>query len=95
LPGYSENTAYYDRLFQHFHGGAFNKAYSMGGRRRGASFDADQYLAVLLARMSAQAKRDGKGDVVMALDLARGVHPFGDLEEESEGRRGRSGPPGS
>ena len=71
-PEYSRDAAYYDQLIETAHERAFDSAYSMGGRRRSAEFDAGEYLYKLLVFMSERAKADGRPEVY-ALLQARAV----------------------
>jgi hypothetical protein len=69
LPGYEKDARYYDALLEHAHPAAFDDAYTMGGRRRAAMFDAMGYMRSLLSRMAEEAKRDNRTEVSAALQL--------------------------
>ena len=70
-PGYSEDSAYYDQLFEAAHPGAFEKNYRMGGRRRGAKFDDTKYIDDLCNSMCSKARADERPEVVIAIETVR------------------------
>ncbi|MCA9242559.1 MAG: hypothetical protein KDA32_01290 [Phycisphaerales bacterium] len=65
LPSYSQNSAFFDLHLESAHSAAFNSAYSSGGRRSPARFDAAKYAKVFCEHLSkrAQEKGDQKLDV--------------------------------
>ena len=58
-------------LFEACHESAFEDAYRMGGRRRGASFDSDAYYANLFGCMEQRARAAGDGALA---DAVKGIH---------------------
>ena len=73
LPCYDAHGEYLDTLFERHHGIAFQEAYEMGGRRRGATFDENAYIEKLFGRMIKNARDRSKRDLVECLQEARGV----------------------
>ncbi len=80
LPEYPAHADYFNELLDRSHEDAFSAAYQMGGRRRGASFDAEKYLQVVFANMVEHARADGRADLVAA--LTSGAH--GEVAPASE-----------
>ncbi len=71
LEVYKPNAEYLDKLTERAHRHVFDKAYDMGGRRRGATFDEDKYLTALLDYMMAQCRTDRENDIAVALQKMR------------------------
>ena len=67
-PGYSDDPAYAEALFEKCHPPAFENSYTVGGRRSGARFDDDRYIAELTQAMAAQAKKDGHAPFAAGLE---------------------------
>jgi len=66
-PGYKENQEYFDSLVDSAHEAAFSASYSMGGRRRGSSFDVKEYGASVFSHMKAKAEMDGRPEVASSI----------------------------
>ncbi len=71
VPGYEQDPAYHDALFEKAHDEAFSEAYSMGGRRTRARFDSERYLEVLLSTMRDMARADGRQEVAASIESRR------------------------
>ena len=67
VPGADEEYA--QELLDHAHPIALEKAYNIGGRREGASFDDSSYKTQLFMEMANKAGKDGKMAVSAYLRL--------------------------
>lgn len=63
LPEYRANSAYLDSLVDKCHATAFEKAYTIGGRRRANTLNEQEYLRTLLTEMAGMARQDGRQDL--------------------------------
>lgn len=71
LPCYASNAAYVDSVFEAAHTDAFDQCYTMGGRRRAATFNQQQYVAILFSGMRDRARADGQIEIAKEFDAAR------------------------
>jgi len=67
IEGYDQHAEYLDKLLEREHNRVFDKAYDMGGRRRGASFDETKYLGEVLTGMAADCERTKRTDLANSL----------------------------
>lgn len=63
MPGYDENKQYIDSIFGPCFETAFEASYDMGGRRRSAKFDQDNYITTLFDNLMTRSERDGKEEL--------------------------------
>ncbi len=76
----SEDTAYLNGIVDREHRLAFDGAYDMGSRRRGATFDEDKYVDAVFQAMIARCDKDKKKDLAGKLRIAHRIV----LENEDE-----------
>lgn len=68
LPDYSAHASFFEEAFPRAHKAAFEEAYSMGGRRKGASLDESAYLSVLFSSLARQARAGGEPDLAASVE---------------------------
>jgi hypothetical protein len=67
----AKDTAYLNGILDREHSKAFDAAYTMGGRRRGATLDDDKYIEAIFKAMISQCAKDKKKELVAKLTSAR------------------------
>ncbi len=70
-PSYEKNKDYFDYITEKAHEEAFDRAYTMGGRRRAATFDEGKYLIEVFAVMIDLANADKATAVATELAVLR------------------------
>ena len=83
---YPANQEYLDKLLKEEHRGAFDAAYSMGGRRKGAKFDWSKYTTTLFDGMCKECARDKKPEVAKSLRQLEQIMAAALAAEEKEGK---------
>ncbi len=63
LPSYEEHEALLTAAFEAHHDAAFEEAYTYGSRRRGASFEWDEYVPALFGQIAEEARREGEAEL--------------------------------
>jgi len=81
MEGYEKDKVLLDQMAERAHTAAFDKAYEMGRRRRGTTFDEDKYLDAFFRSMAMQADMMSRPDLKVALANLRAL---GDEEAPAE-----------
>jgi hypothetical protein len=64
------DSAYLNGVLDREHSRAFDAAYEMGSRRRGARFDENKYVDAIFKAMISQCEKDKKKDLAAKLRIA-------------------------
>jgi hypothetical protein len=73
MPGYEENSEYYQSLFEACHEPAFKDSFRVGTRRTPSKLDQKKYLTLLFDMMSRKAEEDGREEVAETITLYAAV----------------------
>ena len=68
FPEYAAHKDFYLSAFDEAHNTAFDKSYTLGGRRRAAKFDSEKYVSVLVAIIKQKATASGNTSVAYSLN---------------------------
>lgn len=79
MDGYDKNKVIMDAMAERAHGHAFDRAYTMGGRRRASTFDEEKYVEEFFGSLIRQANDLGRPDIRDAVINLRKI------DEQNEG----------